>query len=47
MRGRSERKDRLEWKLADLVCSGRLGLEAAQDAIRADWIGAYQRYFRQ
>jgi hypothetical protein len=40
----AERKDRLEWKLADLVCSGRLDLAAAQDAIRTDWTGAYRKY---
>ena len=41
----AERKDRLEWALADLVCSGRLDLSAAQREIREDWIAAYRRNF--
>jgi hypothetical protein len=40
----AERKDRLEWTMADLVCSGRLDLHVAQEAIRANWIEAYERY---
>lgn len=40
----AERKDRLEWTMADLVCSGQLDLHVAQEAIRANWIEAYERY---
>jgi hypothetical protein len=40
----AERKDRLEWHMADLVCSGQLDLQVAQEAIRANWIEAYERY---
>jgi hypothetical protein len=41
----AERKDRLEWALADLVCAGQLDLTAAQREIREDWIAAYRRNF--
>jgi len=37
-------KDRLEGKLHALVCAGRLNLKTAQQAIAADWIGAYKFY---
>jgi len=37
-------KDRLEGKLHELVCSGQLDLKTAQEAIAADWIGAYKFY---
>jgi hypothetical protein len=37
-------KDRLEGKLHALVCSGQLDLKTAQQAIAADWIGAYRFY---
>jgi hypothetical protein len=37
-------KDRLEGKLHALVCSGQLDLKTAQQAIAADWIGAYKIY---
>lgn len=37
-------KDRLENRLHRLVCHGRLGLAAAQQAISHDWIDAYKRY---
>lgn len=43
----AERKDRLEWKLSDMVCNGQLDLVVAQDAIRTDWTGAYRKYFLQ
>jgi hypothetical protein len=38
-------KDRLENALHWDVCRGREPLEQAQDEIRQDWIGAYQRHF--
>lgn len=37
-------KDRLENRLHELVCSGRLPLAEAQAAIRTDWIAAYRRF---
>lgn len=37
-------KDRLENALHKLVCSGRLQLSDAQQAIAGDWIGAYRQY---
>ena len=37
-------KDQLENRLNELVCSGRLGLHDAQQAIAADWISAYRQY---
>ncbi len=40
----SRRKDRLENKLHDLVCSGALSIAAAQHAIASNWVAAYLRY---
>lgn len=40
----AERKDRLEWRLRDLICSGALDARAAQAAIADDWTHAYRRY---
>jgi hypothetical protein len=37
-------KDRLEDRLHELVCAGRLSLPEAQKAIATDWIVAYRRY---
>lgn len=37
-------KDRLENELRRRVCSGRMTLDAAQDAIRTNWIEAYPRF---
>ena len=39
-------KDELEQLLPELVCSGRLELAVAQRAIAADWVLAYQRFFK-
>jgi hypothetical protein len=39
-------KDALEDKLRQLVCEGKLDLEAAQREIASDWIAAYKKYFR-
>jgi hypothetical protein len=41
----AERKDRLEWKLRDLICSGALDVREAQHAIADDWVETYQRLF--
>lgn len=35
-------KDELEDRLRALVCEGRLGLDAAQKEIAADWVRAYR-----
>jgi hypothetical protein len=37
-------KDQVENALHDLVCSGRLGLRAAQRIEAANWVAAYKRY---
>ncbi len=37
-------KDRLEARLKSLVCSGRLTLAAAQEAIAGNWAAAYQQF---
>ncbi len=37
-------KDRLEDRLHRLVCDGTVGLAAAQQMIRTDWLRAYRRY---
>ena len=42
----AERKDELEMRLHNLVCSGRLDIEVAQTAIRDDWTEAYRDYVR-
>jgi hypothetical protein len=40
----AHRKDVLENRLHGLVCRGALTLDAAQQAIRTDWIAAYRRF---
>jgi hypothetical protein len=40
----AEAKDRLEWRLRDLVCSGQLDVREAQRAISDDWTDAYRRF---
>jgi hypothetical protein len=37
-------KDRLEQRLHDLVCEGKVDLTRAQRDIALDWIGAYKKY---
>ncbi len=37
-------KDRLENRLHELVCAGRLPIERAQREIASDWIAAYEKY---
>jgi hypothetical protein len=37
-------KDKLENKLHDLICSGQLPVQQAQQEIEQDWIAAYQKY---
>ena len=43
----AERKDDLEWKLRELVCSGALDVQVAQKAIQEDWTSAYELYVRK
>ena len=40
----AEAKDRLEWRLHDMVCSGQVDLAEAQKAMISDWTAAYQKY---
>jgi hypothetical protein len=42
----AERKDELEARMCQMVCSGRLGLVEAQHEIAEDWKAAYGKYFR-
>jgi hypothetical protein len=44
-RASAEAKDKLEWRLHDLVCSGELDLVEAQHEIVEDWQAAYTKYF--
>ena len=39
-------KDRLEWKLRELICSGALDAREAQRMTADDWTEAYGRLFR-
>ena len=43
----AEAKDRLEWKLRDLICSGQLDVRAAQKAVAEDWTEAYSRFVHE
>jgi hypothetical protein len=40
-------KDELEAKLHTMVCGKQLSLKAAQDAIKKNWVKAYQQYVTQ
>jgi hypothetical protein len=42
-----ERKDELEAKLCQLVCSRELDVHEAQTLIAEDWTAAYRRFFRE
>jgi hypothetical protein len=42
----AHRKDRLENALRREICSGRMTLTDAQNAIRTDWVAAYKRYVK-
>ena len=42
--GGAKKKDRLEKRLQQLVCSKQLGLRDAQAAVYGDWKAAYRRY---
>jgi hypothetical protein len=43
----AETKDRLEWKLHDLICSGQLDVREAQRMMAEDWVEAYGRFTRR
>lgn len=40
----ARRKDALESRLHKMVCSGRVSLREAQEAIAGDWVAAYRVY---
>jgi hypothetical protein len=40
----AERKDRLEWRLRDLVCWGAVDAREAQRSMANDWTDAYHHY---
>jgi hypothetical protein len=40
----AEAKDRLEYRLRELVCSGALDVREAQKMISEDWTDAYRRF---
>ena len=46
-RWNAEAKDRLERRLCDLACTGKLEIGAAQEAIAKDWIAAYHYETRE
>lgn len=39
-------KDALEDRLRSMVCSGKLDLRAAQEALAKNWIAAYRQHFQ-
>jgi hypothetical protein len=41
----AEGKDRLERFMCDMVCSGQLDIDIAQEAFAKDWIAAYHKYY--
>ena len=43
-RWNARQKDRLEERLHEMVCSGRMDVATAQREIAADWIGAYRKF---
>jgi hypothetical protein len=40
----AEKKDELEFRLRELVCSGALDVATAQNEIASDWVAAYAKY---
>ena len=43
----AEAKDRLEWKLRELVCDGKIPVSEAQRTIAQDWTEAYGRFIHE
>ena len=42
----AEAKDRLEWRMRELICAGQLDVRDAQLMMAEDWVDAYGRFFR-
>jgi hypothetical protein len=40
-------KDKLEWRMRDLVCKENIPVEKLQQEIRANWWDAYKKYVTQ
>jgi len=40
----ANKKDKLEYKLYQLVCHGEVPLDEARNAMAKDWILAYKKY---
>jgi hypothetical protein len=40
----AEAKDRLESRLCEMVCAGKVDLGTAQEDVARDWIAAYRKY---
>ena len=38
------KKDKLEWKLCRMICSGEISVEEAREAITENWIEGYIKY---
>jgi len=43
----ASKKDALENRLHEMVCSGQLPLDTARQAIASDWVAAYRQYVSQ
>ena len=41
----AEAKDRLEWRMRELICAGQLDVREAQRMMAEDWVDAYGRFF--
>lgn len=39
-------KDKLEVKFRTMLCNGKISMSEAQDWMRRDWIGAYEKYVK-
>jgi hypothetical protein len=42
----AERKDKLEWRMREMICAGELDVAEAQRMMAEDWVEAYGRFFR-
>ncbi len=40
----AEAKDKLEWRMRDLVCKHNYDVRALQNEIKEDWVQAYRKY---
>ena len=41
----AEMKDRLEWRMREMICAGQLDAREAQRMMAEDWVEAYGRFF--